>query len=415
MKLGGGSRLGGGARLGGGDAPARILYRNLKGIAPPGFWPEDDAALRNVLLDLDSRILEHGQIIADRLLRDIFPHLAGETLTDFEKLLGIVPQGTVYERLRAVIGKWAGAAGPRPGDLRKALAPLLRPVWAWRDAFDDDELYALYTERAGAGSFTESGLTVLASIPGGATDATWPNNAPYFSWPLNAPTDDVLLAVQITDLNPGDEGLWGCALLGEDDSNAIMWGSVFVSGTGDVVRADKVEGGSITEGLLSSTPVAPAPPFWLIIDKQGDTVTFRTSTDGEPDTGQAVDVGSVSVVGVQPQRVAVFARNAGAFPGGSFEAGQWRYRHGTEEHNVTLIERTHDDLTGYETTPTSSPLPFQGCVVRWAEDAGVPDLRNAQRLADRMSQAHGAIHVGATGFLKCNSSDSLCNRGSLGR
>jgi hypothetical protein len=410
MKLGLGSKLGGGCRLGGGDAVARVLYRNLRGIAPHGFWPEDDAALRNVLLEGYSRIVEHGQLAADRLLRGIFPQSCGETLESWERLLRVVPQGDVSERVEAVIARWRGASPPRLRDIREALAPLLRPVWAWRDTFDDDVIHPLYERQFGEGNADETTSLVL-TLP--ATPAEWPDDAVRISWPVNTIGDDVTLCARVTAEDVRDDSWAGIALLGRDRvSQGVFWG---LTNTTGALRADVLLDGAFIVDAIGTMPALPVLPFWLIIQQRGTLFEFSTNTSPEPDSAGAVLHGSVEAPNLSVRHIALVARNYATHALASLTLGAWRYRQAKQEGNVTVLERTHADMSAWSATPEAEPGVLQGCVVRWAEDPGTYDLRNAQRVADTMSQAHTALHVGATGFMRCDDASSLCDRGALGR
>jgi hypothetical protein len=137
-------------------------------------------------------------------------------------------------------------------------------------------------------------------------------------------------------------------------------------------------------------------------------------------TGPALDALTEygRVPGASSLRIAklgIYARNAaGSSDIGSLGIGELRVQHAAAWANVTIRELTRLQATLAELYPERGDGVFTGFIRRHPLDAGSYDLQNAQRVADRMAQAHTLLTIGETDAFACDDPYSQCNRDVLG-
>ena len=406
-QFGGWGKFGGGFQFGGSEPYAQIFYRVLKRLGPPGLRPNDDEALTNILLRADCAGLGDGQIVADRLLAEIFPHTAAEDLPEWEDLLKIVPaQGaTIADRQDAAVSRWRGAAGCSLPELRAMLYPLLKPSWAWYDDFSSGLVLPQW-DTAGQGQVTIASNRMRVEAVNGT------------GCQLDGDLEDGELATKrLHDINDG----W--TLIGQINNATINLATaagliafrdydnfycleLTNKGAGVRLTVTKVVAGVQTEDVDTVNIAAPSLPEYLQITRAGTTLTFSYGDSATALT----DLHSFNEEFVC-RHVGMFARNSDVTKLQGF--ADWenvKLTHATPVNNVQILEKTTAIIGSAEEWQI-----FHAFVHRDPADTeNGYDVANAKRQMDRAAQGHTLITVGESAAFKTNDPYSLTNRDILG-
>lgn len=408
MRYGGSTQYGGMSRYGGAQNIWLIYYQILKSIAFPGLHPQDDEAIINKLLRVDSKGLDHGKTHVITLFKEIFPHTAFETLDEWATLLGIIfgVTDTVQQKRDANVAKWRGSQGSSLKAIRNALVDLLKPAVGFLETFDCTS-FGLRFEFDGNGTRNTGGGfgTLVVTNP---TQATWDGTT-------LSPTANRVF-IRLPDLDDDwqfdAENISASAGAGAATGLFVMESAIdathFVIGDAggpDELRIDRISGGVLTEDLDSLAIAAPAFSIFQRIERIGNELvfsngaSFTTLTEFHRESLQ-----------YRPRFVGFFARNAAAgFTTVSIGIEAFQLTMATQVNNVEIIELTN--ALASLSTPVNV---FRFYVHRDPADAGVADIKNAQRALDTMAQAHTLGRVVESVHFKMDDPASLTDRDLLG-
>lgn len=403
--FGGWSQFGGHTDFGGADPLYQRVYRIAKGILLPGFWSDDDDALVNKVLRAECLLLAEGQLHADALQQEVFPHTASETVDEWAALLGVVfpAAATLAEKKVAIVSRWRASLGASLPDLRRTLYPLLKPETAFSTDFDAG-IYRF--DASGNGTRTVASSYVALTVPN-PTDGDWlAGNANTLGYRLHDIDDGWTAQTQIASAATlGTDTAAGLVVFG-DINNAVMLVAGDASGT-PLLRYDRVVDGTLTTGLAYAA--IPSAPYYLQIS--------RSKTSGSLTLSYGADIDSLTELATidwpfsKLRNVGIFARNVTASKNTvSCAFGRFKLVHETPENNVEIYEQTkaYCDLVG------DASRIFEATVIRRPSDSGSCDLATAQRVCDSAKQAHTLIIVGESDEFLCDDDGSLCDRDLLG-
>lgn len=412
-QYGGGSQYGGTSQYGGGDSLWLPIYRALKALAPPGFWPQSDEKLMNKIMRAESMLLAYGWSLTRSLFNEIFPHTTTRFISDWARYLGVVltsnPIAT-WEELRApLIAKWRGSLPPTLPNLRKMFYPLLLPTRARWDDFGDDFVSVRF-EKGGLASIdiTESGglMTIAVTAP---QIALWDGTtflpvAPRLFERLPDTEDDFVFETVIDSWSLPATTAAGI-YVEQDAKNATLF--VFGNqGAGVQTRIDQILEGVLTEDFGSFAIPAIGATI-LKLAREGDELAFYAKP--YIGAGVEIEVGRVDLRH-KSRRIGFFTR-AGF---GVAASSSWIYYSltmGKPENNVDIIEvpKVAADAAG------SPEYVFQTWIRQLeSESSGNPQYREAERLADRVKHGHCLIGIIETEQFLTDDPDSLTDRDVLG-
>lgn len=414
-KFGADNHFGGDANFGGDESRLTKYYRALKSLDPPGVYSEDDATLHSHLLKVDALGLSSAQSLIDHLELELFPHTAEQTIEQWEESYRITPKpsATIQQRRDACVARWRATASSSPKHIRQALASVLNPTTAFRDACDDSDVSWRYTQVLGNGSVAEDATDLTISC--GSTDhCDWSSseqNAPRLLIKNIDRSDSVYISAKIIGLTGGSTaGAWGGVCLYHSATNVVGLQLEEVSSaihvrTWYIVGGTKYSGGTTAIGW---TPSAGAP-CWLQLAKVGTTYLFYY---GASLTSMTL-LRSLST-GVMPHAIkhmGVFAGNTAgsSYPACDLDIDQIEVTYGQSYNNIELVETPLALAAAGEDENI-----FFAFVHRDPEDGGNYDIVDAQNICDRMKQAHALIYVGESDCFRCDDPYSLTDRDVLG-
>jgi hypothetical protein len=411
MQHGGGSQHGGTSQHGGQESLWSDIYRNLKALAPPGFWPRDDEKQPNKWLRSDSMVLAYALSVVRNLFNEVFPHTTTLYIQRWASYLGVVltsdPTAT-WDDLRApLISKWRSSPPPTLPNLRKMFYPLLLPTRARWDDFDDEFVSVRFDQSGLAGAITEAAgkLTIFVDIAQVGTwdGTTFDPSAPRLFERLPDMDDDFVFETVLDSLALDSDTAVGI-YVEQDAKNAIQFVAVPGAPFPDV-RVDQILEGTFTADIASSTSVNAAAIMKLA--REGDEIvcTIQPADLSFP----PFEVGRVPLRH-KARRIGFFTR-AGA---GVSAQGNWRYYSltmGKAENNVDIIEvpKAAADIAG------SPEYVFQTWIRQLeSESSGPVQFREAQRLADRVKHGHCLIGIIESENFLTDDPNSLTDRDVLG-
>lgn len=403
-KFGGWSKFGGLSKFGGGVGYWNRIYLLLKRLGPPGLRPDDDDLLTNYLLRADAALLAHGKVHADRVFAELFPHKAAETLAEWETLLGVVKaQGdTQADRREALLAVWRGAGGASLKDFREALQPIFNSVAYHTENFDDSSIHPTWTQSGNGTSTEATTLDLDTSTADCRLDGT-NDNAQGIRQRLPDRDDDYTCTVTVDSETIGTGGAGGIWLR-RDFENIIMLAIGDDGGGGTELRADVIEGGTLTEDKDTAAIATPTLPEFLQIERSGSTLIFRYGDDAD----SLVTLLEL-VLPFVPREYGVYARND-ASNATAIEFSYLQLVMATGYNNVRIIEAREADVDA----AGDEALIFSAFAHRNPNDAGSYNLKQAQRLLDRIKQAHTVFFAGESDAFLCDDPFSLCDRDILG-
>jgi len=420
MQFGGTSQFGIFSQFGGDESRTEIYWRALRSIMPKGAITMAAGSHYQESLRADAHVLGGlMQGFLNHLAAELFPHLANETLPDWESILGVTSSDNakVAGRRAAVVSKWRGPLGASLPALRKILAADLNPTTAFRDDHEDlliswrytDPVYGAFDVNAGTITELLSGLGGLMRLDlAGAAVGHWDGGA------VGAPRAGMRL---LTDGREGGDDVqvltycWpalanesaGGIVFWQDDDNAIFFVAAN-TGASDFARIDVLANGVLTLGTV--TVATSSPPFYMRFGRVG--AEWKGEIGDAVSTLAQVDVSPV-VESFKPRYAGLFIRNAGANPGVNFDSLDWSIHYGKPENNVEIIEIPLAFVL------TSFPDPkFTFFVHREPSDPGEYSIRNAQRSMDRFAQGHTVGAVGESDDFLTDDPFSLTDRDVLG-
>lgn len=407
MKFGGASQFGGSSQFGGGDPRGVQYFRGLKGLEPPGVYEDDDETLHRQLLRIwGDAIGSHGQVLIDRTRLEVFPHLAEEEIPTWEALFKIVPPSTatLAERREALLARYRGNSGSTLAELRAMLADLINSSTAFRDLFDDENISNRWTKVMGNGAMGEATL-LLTLLVSSTVHGDWTElvaEAPHVLYRLHDRDDDFYVEMLVDSFGGADE-IAGGIVLHEADDKAWLWGLYRDSGSTLYLQADRIQDGTLTRGEVQVA--APSLPCWIKVSRVAGVLSFE---HGASLSSMTVD--GTSATTIRPRHVGAYCRNEdSSYNAASVVIDEFQLRHGAKANNVEIIEMPLDSVPSG--TPESKMFAF---VHREPTDAGNYNLTEAQRIVDRVKQAHSLILVGESDCFLCDDPYSLCDRDILG-
>lgn len=409
-RFGGNSQFGGGAQFGNGESRWIRYWRALMALYPPGAYSEAPDSLHAELVRVDGKACgDIGQVQADRLAAEIFPHTSEELLPQWEELFQVSPgpHDTVTQRQAAVAARWRSSLSSSPRHLRMMLADLLNPTTAFRDTCDDDDVSFRYAPQVGNGTITETTeqtLAVAAGIHGdwSATQQECPRNLIR----LVDIADDVWCSALFNTWG-GVDGTAAGVTLYQDAMHAVCFQLEQAAGA-MLLRGWTMLAGVKT--LRSTTVLPPVMPYWLQVSRVGEHYLLRYGASLSGLT--TLDTLQVVALPFIPRWAGVWCLNleASAYPAASVGVSEIQVRYGKTYNNVELIEVPLSEV------PAGSPeRKFFAFVHRDPTDPGRYSLSEAQRQADRGKQAHTLVYVGESDCARWDDPFSLYDRDIYGR
>jgi len=410
MQFGGFGQFGGGSQFGGSPNVGAQYYSIFKSLLPPGVYAEDETALCKKLLCLDAiGVANFGQSHAQRLWKEIWPQTAEETLEEWEQMLAVVPgaNATLAQRQAVITARWQLALPSTKQNLRRVLANILNPEWAFKDEFDNaliDPYWEQITTTGQAFDETDVLGTILITVAT-AAEAVFGTTAPQITIPFNSTTDGFRVEAKLVEW----DSLLDCEtgiIIGEDQTDCYRFGVVDNGGGGnDFYRVQQVRD-SVDLGVLASTQAAGAvEDTYFVIESDGANLTFKYGTDLEALTTLIVQPYDT----IKMRRVGLYAANKDPYREINAYWAVFGLQHNLKENNVEVREYPY----ALAADGTMREI-FYAFVYRNPGDAGTYDIKQAQAIADRFSQAHCLVTVGESKTFLFDDPESLFDRDTFG-
>jgi hypothetical protein len=342
------------------------------------------------------------------LFREIFPHTTTLYIDNWARHLGVVltedPEATWEDRRAPLIAKWRGSKAPTLANLREMFYPLLIPTRARLDDFDDDSLSPRFTQDGLLAAISESGgnLNLQTTLQTALWDgSTYSPSAPRVFERIPDMDDgftfDTVIGTALLD------GTAGGIFVEQDAKNVTQLVLGKRGGGGVETRVDQILEGVLTEdlgGFVTST----GPTRWIQIKRVVDELVFYHGPVGGP----LVELGRVDIRH-KIRRLGFFARSPNTTSVLAF-FDLYQLQMETPENNVDIIEvpKAAADVAG------EPSYVFQAWLHRSFTNTGTPQLREAQRLADRVKQGHTLIGVIENENFLTDHEFSLTDRDVLG-
>jgi hypothetical protein len=122
---------------------AEAYARMLKALLPPSkVWALIDSLLSAIFLACADELVRVGDRVLD-LLEESDPRTTLELLPDFERVLGLVAEGSLDERRARVVAQLLRRQRARPADFQQVLAPLFGQATEDVAVIERDRAFAL--------------------------------------------------------------------------------------------------------------------------------------------------------------------------------------------------------------------------------------------------------------------------------